>query len=87
MIAEAGGVRAPKVSAIPVSVLGAAGLVSRQMKEMAETGYMFARPFVVDSSASEERLGLAPTPLAVGLARTVAWWRAEDRRQDARPAA
>jgi nucleoside-diphosphate-sugar epimerase len=44
---------------------------------MAETGYMFAKPFVMDSSASEERLGLAPTTLADGVARTVAWWRAE----------
>ena len=46
---------------------------------MAETGYMFARPFVMDSSASEERLGLAPTPLADGVARTVAWWRRQER--------
>ena len=78
LVAEAGGVRAPKVSSIPVPVLGAVGLVSRQMKEMAETGYMFAKPFVMDSSASEERLGFGPTPLADGLARTVAWWRAQE---------
>ena len=77
LVAEAGGVHAPKVSSIPVPVLGAVGLVSRQMKEMAETGYMFAKPFVMDSSASEERLGFGPTPLADGLARTVAWWRAQ----------
>jgi nucleoside-diphosphate-sugar epimerase len=87
MVADAGGVRAPRVSSIPVSVVGAAGLVSRQMREMAETGYMFARPFVMDSSASEERLGLAPTPLADGLARTVAWWRAEQRQQQSGRAA
>ena len=31
----------------------------------------------MDSSASEERLGFGPTPLADGLARTVAWWRAQ----------
>ena len=78
LVAEAGGVRAPKVSSIPVPVLGAVGLVSRQMKEMAETGYMFAKPFVMDSSASEERLGFGPTPLADGLARTVAWWRTQE---------
>jgi nucleoside-diphosphate-sugar epimerase len=79
MVAEAGAVRAPRVSSIPVSVLGAAGLLSRSVREMAETGYMFARPFVMDSSASEERLGLTPTPLAVGLAQTVAWWRAQQQ--------
>ena len=87
VVADAGGVRAPRVSSIPVTVVGAAGLVSRQMKEMAETGYMFARPFVMDSSASEERLGLAPTPLVDGLARTVAWWRIEQRRQQSGRAA
>src|SRR5690349_112232 len=46
MVADAGGVRAPKVSSIPVPVLSALGVVSRQVKEMAETGYMFTRPFV-----------------------------------------
>ena len=78
LVAEAAGVRAPRVSSIPVPVLGAVGLVSRQVKEMAETGYMFAKPFVMDSSASEERLGFGPTPLVDGLSRTVEWWRAEE---------
>jgi nucleoside-diphosphate-sugar epimerase len=77
LVAEAGGVRVPRVSSIPVPLLGAAGVLSRSVREMAETGYMFAKPFVMDSSASEERLGLEPTPLADGLARTVAWWRAQ----------
>ncbi|WP_224275252.1 NAD-dependent epimerase/dehydratase family protein [Nocardioides lacusdianchii] len=78
-VAEAGGVRVPKMSAVPVPVLGAVGLVSRDMRELAETGYMFARPFVVDSTASEERLGLSPTSLTDGLAATVAWWRAQEQ--------
>jgi uncharacterized protein YndB with AHSA1/START domain len=46
-----------------------------KLKELAETAYQFDRPFVLDSSASEARLGLAPTPLEVGLKETVAWWR------------
>lgn len=77
-VAQAGGVRVPKVSAIPVGVMRAMGVVSRPMREMAETGYMFSRPFVMDSSASEARLGLSPTPIAEGLAATVAWWRAQE---------
>lgn len=77
-VAAAGGVRTPRMSAIPIPVLGAIGLVSRDMRELAETGYMFARPFVLDSTASEERLGLSPTPLTEGLATTVAWWRAQE---------
>ncbi|WP_416956382.1 NAD-dependent epimerase/dehydratase family protein [Nocardioides sp. T5] len=79
LVAEAGGVRAPKVASIPVSLLGAAGVVSRSVREMAETGYMFDRPFVMDSTASETRLGLSPTPLSDGLAQTVAWWRTQQR--------
>ena len=79
LVAAAGGVAAPKVSTIPVGVLRAAGLASREMRELAETGYMFAHPFVMDSTASEQRLGLAPTPLTEGLAATVAWWRSEER--------
>ena len=48
------------------------------MRELAETSYMFTAPFVMDSSASEERLGLSPTPTTDGLATTVAWWRAHE---------
>jgi len=79
LVAEAGGVRAPKVTSIPVSLLGAAGVLSRSVREMAETGYMFASPFVMDSTDSEGRLGLSPTPLADGLAQTVAWWRTQQQ--------
>lgn len=79
MVAAAGGVRVPRMSAIPAGVLGAAGLVSREMRELAETSYMFTRPFVLDSSASEQRLGLSPTPVETGLAETVAWWRRQER--------
>ena len=79
MIAAAGGVPAPRTSAIPPWVLRASGLVSREMRELAETSYMFTAPFVLDSTASEGRLGLEPTPMADGVARTVAWWREEER--------
>lgn len=79
MVAAAGGVAVPRTSAIPPWVLRASGVVSREMRELAETSYMFTAPFVMDSSASEERLGLSPTPMAEGLATTVAWWRAQER--------
>lgn len=79
LVAEAGGVRAPRVASIPVPLLSALGLLSRELHELAETGYMFARPFVMDSAASQERLGLSPTPMTEGLAETVAWWRQQQR--------
>ncbi|RYB93119.1 NAD-dependent epimerase/dehydratase family protein [Nocardioides oleivorans] len=79
-VAQAAGVPTPKVASIPVGVMSAMGVASRTMREMAETGYMFSRPFVMDSSASEGRLGLSPTSLDDGLATTVAWWRAQDQQ-------
>jgi nucleoside-diphosphate-sugar epimerase len=74
-VASTAGVPVPRTSAIPTWALKTFGVVSRSMKELAETGYMFDRPFVLDSTASEARLGLSPTPLETGLKETVAWWR------------
>ena len=74
-VAAAAGVPVPRMSAIPAGVLRALGVVSRETRELAETSYMFTRPFVLDSGASQERLGLAPTPLATGVKETVEWWR------------
>ena len=79
LMAAAADVPAPRTSSIPPWVLRASGVVSREMRELAETSYMFTGPFVMDSSASEARLGLSPTPLVDGLARTVAWWRAQQQ--------
>jgi nucleoside-diphosphate-sugar epimerase len=74
-VATTAGVPVPGMSAIPTWALKTIGVVSRSMKELAETGYMFDRPFVLDSSASEARLGQSPTPLETGLKESVAWWR------------
>ncbi|HYJ28266.1 MAG TPA: NAD-dependent epimerase/dehydratase family protein [Nocardioides sp.] len=78
LVAAAGDVPVPRMSALPAPVLRALGTVSRDMRELAETSYMFARPFVLDSTASEQRLGLAPTPLESGIKATVGWWRAQE---------
>lgn len=74
--AAAGGVPVPKMSAVPSWAVRAIGVVSGEMRELAETSYMFTRPFVLDSSRSEELLGLSPTPLDVGIKATTEWWRA-----------
>lgn len=74
---EAGGVAAPKVAAVPGWVLRALGVFSKDMREVAEMLYQFEEPFVMDSTASEAALGLAPTPLPEAAAATVAWWRAQ----------
>lgn len=73
--AEAAGVPAPKVAALPVWMLKAMSPFSTELRELAETSYQFAAPFVMDSTKSERQLGLSPTPLATAAAETVAWWR------------
>jgi nucleoside-diphosphate-sugar epimerase len=75
--AAAAGVPAPKMAALPAWVLKAAGVASGEARELAETSYMFARPFVLDSSHSERRLGLTATPFEAGIKETVAWWRSQ----------
>jgi nucleoside-diphosphate-sugar epimerase len=78
--ATAGGVPVPKMSAIPVWLMRAAGVLSPATRELAETAYQLQEEFVLDSSHSEQLLGLHPTPLAQAAAATVQWWR--DRRQN-----
>ncbi|CAH0231192.1 hypothetical protein SRABI26_02652 [Arthrobacter sp. Bi26] len=72
--AKAAGARAPRVTAIPGWALKAMGVFSPDMREIAETLYQFERPFVMDSTASQAALGVAPTPLHEAAAATVAWW-------------
>ena len=49
-------------------------------REMVAMLYEFESPFVIDASRTETELGVRPTELATGLARTIEWYR------DARPA-
>lgn len=73
--ASAAGTSTPRMSAVPSWVLRAGGRLSRDLRELAETAYQFAAPFVLDSTRSETLLDLAPTPLATGAKATVDWWR------------
>ncbi|MGR0160336.1 NAD-dependent epimerase/dehydratase family protein [Paenarthrobacter nitroguajacolicus] len=72
--AAAAGLSAPKVSAVPGWVFRIAGIVSTDMRELAEMLYQFERPFVMDSSESQRLLGLEPTPLPEAATATMAWW-------------
>lgn len=74
-IAAAAGVPMPKVGAIPGGLLRVVGLVHGDTRELAEMSYQFTAPFVLDSSRSEERLGLKPTAFDVAVQETVDWWR------------
>lgn len=85
--AAAAGVRTPAVGVIPSWALRALGVVVPSVRELAEMMPQFDRTFVMDSSATEELLGLEATPLPSGAEETVQWWRtdveAEPTRADA----
>lgn len=66
-----------RVRVLPRWVVTLAGPVVPLLGELRETRHQFERPFVVDSTAAQERFGLAPTPLRDSLAATVAALRAE----------
>ena len=53
-----------KVRSMPHVLLSVGGAVVPQLRELRETEYQFARPYVLDSSAIEAAFGLAPTPWA-----------------------
>lgn len=72
--AAAAGLPAPRVERMAPWLLRAAGLALPEVAGLAEMSYQFARPFVLDSTASEHALGLAPTPIEEGAAATMAWW-------------
>ncbi|MFQ6397512.1 NAD-dependent epimerase/dehydratase family protein [Nocardia sp. KC 131] len=76
-IATAAGVAAPKVSAAPVALMRLMGLFSGQMRELTEMSYQVAGPFILDSSDSQQRLDLRPTPIDESITATVAWWKAQ----------
>ncbi|MGW0249180.1 NAD-dependent epimerase/dehydratase family protein [Nocardia goodfellowii] len=77
LIGRAAGVGKPQVMALSPWMLKAIGLVSPAMRELAEMSYQGSAPFVLDSSASEKRLDLRPTPLDVAVAATVDWWKTQ----------
>jgi nucleoside-diphosphate-sugar epimerase len=66
------GVAAPKLGVIPTPVLRAVGLFSPMVRELRTTEYQFARPFVLDSSATTEAFGLKPRPIDESLRAAVA---------------
>ncbi len=73
--AAAAGVPTPKVSAYPRWLLRAMGVFSPMIRELRETTYQFEAPFVLDSSASQEHFGLAPTSWSTIIDATVASYR------------
>lgn len=63
-VCRAAGREPVTVKGFPRWVLGIGGAVVPVLKELRETEYQFARPYVLDSSAITRELGLEPTPWA-----------------------
>ena len=62
------GAQRPKLTSLPYPVLWISGLFSPIVRELRITNYQWTRPFVVDSTYTEQTLGLAPTPIDQALA-------------------
>ncbi len=61
-VCRAAGQEPVQVKGWPWALLGIGGRLVPLLREMRETVYQFERPYVLDSSAIERELGLAPTP-------------------------
>jgi nucleoside-diphosphate-sugar epimerase len=70
-VLAAGGHGPVAVRSIPMPVLRALALVSPLMREIAELSYMWTRPYVLDSSRTQDVLGLEPSPWDEVCRRTV----------------
>jgi nucleoside-diphosphate-sugar epimerase len=65
------------VSSVPKAALAMLGLVNPTIRGLKETTYQFDHPWIADATDTETTFGLTATPLAVGAAATVAWWRGQ----------
>jgi len=74
-LADAAGVSRVKVSSLPTALLRGLGLVNPAIRELRETDYQFARPYLLDDSRTRSVLRLGPTPWATLLADQVAAYR------------
>ena len=74
-LAEAAGVPAPRISAIPRFAMRTLGLAMPMAREFEEVRYQHDRPFVMSSEDFTATFGVKPTPLDDALRETVAWWR------------
>jgi nucleoside-diphosphate-sugar epimerase len=72
-VSRLAGVPVPKISALPRVVVSVGGWFSPLLRELWETRHQFERPFVLDSTAAQEKFGLAPTSWETQLTETIDW--------------
>jgi nucleoside-diphosphate-sugar epimerase len=78
-MAAVAGVPDRGVLVAPHLLLRAAGLAVPFVRELEEVRYQWVRPYVLDSTRTQETFGLAPTPLDEGIAAHVRFW--QDRQR------
>ncbi|MEI9992729.1 MAG: NAD-dependent epimerase/dehydratase family protein [Rhizomicrobium sp.] len=66
----------PRLYAVPLRLLPLLGIVAPFLREVADVGFTWDRPYVVDSRKFMTRFGFDPTPLEVGAAETARSFRA-----------
>ncbi len=71
--AEAG--QPPHLQVVPAFLLRVVGLFNPVVRELGETRYQFAAPFIVDDSAFTRAFGMRATPLEAATRETMAWYR------------
>lgn len=74
LIAEQVG-RPIAVKTSPKLLLQVLGVFNPTIRELPEMLYEFTKPFIVDSTKAQERLGIDPTPMEVALTETITWFR------------
>ncbi|MBA8991987.1 nucleoside-diphosphate-sugar epimerase [Curtobacterium pusillum] len=60
------------VRRLPAGMLRALGIVSPMMREIAQMGYQWTAPYVIDDTESRTRFGIEPTPWDEVCRRTIA---------------
>ncbi len=65
-----------RVEEVPWWLLRTAGLAVPLLRELTETRYQFSAPYLLDSSATVEQLGVTATPWREALAAVVQSYRA-----------
>lgn len=61
------GAPTPKLSEVPYPVLWTMGLFDKMLRELRTTRYQFTKPFLLDSSHTEQTFGLVPSDLDIVL--------------------
>lgn len=84
LFATAAGAPEPRIAPLPMAAVRVLGVAVPMLRELAAVGYQFTAPFVLDSTASQAVLGVAPTPWPRIVDETLAAWRAVGTVRDGR---